>query len=307
MLAPFSSLSPVIKKLIIINGVIFLLGLISPVLNYYLISFFSLDPVILFEFSPKYLFGKPWSIFTYMFLHGSFFHLFANMFFGLWMFGEAVARQIGDREFLKLYLLAGTFAGLLSGVIFNLTGMNISVIGASGAVYAIMFIFCRYNPDAVVLFMFFIPMRVKTLFYVLIAVESFGAIKNLLPSFPSDGIAHTTHLLGFLGGFLYLKYLYKGVSWRPTAPSSPLNKSAIKEFFTKFFKSKKNTESKGVEDKDNLFSSTDSNEALDRILKKVSDYGVHSLTEKEKVFLENISEQRRRQKGNNVHRMDDYR
>ncbi|MGL1934054.1 MAG: rhomboid family intramembrane serine protease [Fibrobacterales bacterium] len=305
MLIPFSELSPAIKKLMIINGVIFLLGAISPIANQYFGALFALDPAIILNFTPEYLFGKPWSVFTYMFLHGSFFHLFANMFFGLWMFGSSVAQQIGDKEFLKLYLISGTFAGIFSALFYVATGQTVSVIGASGATYAILYLFCKYNPESTVLFMFVIPMKVRTLFIVLLVVETFGALRNVFPGFQSDGVAHITHLFGLLGGFLYMKYLYKGslgsgFQFQGTQDTS----------FSNFTDKVKQTFAKTTDKKDehDPHSPHDSNEALDAILKKVSEYGINSLNEKEKQFLEKVSEQRRKQKGEgNIRNLDDYR
>ncbi len=302
MLTPFSYISPVIRNLIIINGVIFLLGMLSPTINYYLGELFALNPAILFSMDADNLFGKPWSVFSYMFLHGSFFHLFANMFFGLWMFGESVARQIGEKEFLKLYLLSGTFAGALSAVLYYATGTNVSIIGASGATYAIMYYFCKFNPQATVLFMFVIPMKVKTLFIVLLAFEGFGALKNMLPQFGSDGVAHATHLFGLLGGFIFMKFIAASKSGNYSFQGS--EESTFSNIADKVKQKFSGDSSKKDHD---VHSPHGTNDTLDTILKKVSDYGVNALSEKEKQFLEKVSEQRRMQKGDNIRNLNDYK
>ncbi|MGL1901561.1 MAG: rhomboid family intramembrane serine protease [Fibrobacterales bacterium] len=301
---PFSEISPVIKKLMIINVVIFLIGMISPVLNQYLYALFGLDPSILLSFSPETLFGKPWSIFTYMFLHGDLMHLGANMIFGLWMFGNTIAQDIGDKEFLKIYLISGTFAGLLSGILYSISGNHVLVIGASGAIYAILFLFYKNHPESTVLLMFVVPMKIKVLFIGMIVIESFLAAKTLIYG-STGGLAHLTHVMGALGGFLYMTFLYKG-----NLSSGFQFQGTQENSFSNFTDKVKQTFAK-TSDKSEEYdphSPHDSNETLDAILKKVSEYGVNSLSENEKQFLEKVSEQRRKQKGEgNISNLDDYR
>lgn len=107
MLSPrgFRVLPPVVKNLLIINGLFFLAtitfsqGLGIDLYDYLSLKYFGSD---LFQ---------PYQLITYMFMHGSFGHLFFNM-FALWMFGSAIENFWGPKRFLFFYLFAGIGAGL---------------------------------------------------------------------------------------------------------------------------------------------------------------------------------------------------
>jgi membrane associated rhomboid family serine protease len=108
--------------LIGVNLVIFIAVQISPDLVYELGLYSSLD----------YFTTRPWGLFTSMFTHYEFFHLFANM-FTLYFFGSFVLRLVGDRWFWLIYLAGG----LLGNILFVLLASNALAIGASGAVFAL--------------------------------------------------------------------------------------------------------------------------------------------------------------------------
>ena len=128
----------VIFMLLVANGLLFALQQFPP---YYLEYFFSLWPIgaVRGDF-------YPWQILSYGFLHGSVAHLVFNMLM-LWMFGVPVAREMGEGGFLRLYLLAGVFAGLCSLGFYGATGNPAVVVGASGAVYGLLVAFARFFPE----------------------------------------------------------------------------------------------------------------------------------------------------------------
>ena len=132
-----------------------------------------------------------------MFVHGSIYHLFSNM-LGLVIFGTILERRIGSKEYLLFYFLTGTLSGVLSFLFYYLTGSYfVFLLGASGALYAVMLLFAVFFPDAMVFVFGIIPMRAITLvvFYFIIEFAS---------SFASDGISHITHLFGLLAALLYI-------------------------------------------------------------------------------------------------------
>ena len=99
------SITPTVKNLLILNILFFVVD--SYIFN--LTNVFALRSV----FSPAFL---PFQFITYMFLHGSFGHLFSNM-FGLFMFGPLLERGWGPKKFLFFYFFTGIGAGLLfSGI-----------------------------------------------------------------------------------------------------------------------------------------------------------------------------------------------
>ncbi len=134
--------------------------------------------------------GYVWQVLTYMFVHGSFFHIFFNM-LGLFIFGTQLEKRMGSSEFLLLYL----FTGLGTGLFALLLGMN--VVGASGAIYALLLAFAVYFPDARII-IWFVPMRAP------IAVLVFTGL-SLVFHFTGfmGGISHLGHLAGIVLSYLY--------------------------------------------------------------------------------------------------------
>ncbi len=142
---------------------------------------------------PKYIY----TCFTYMFAHGSIYHLFSNL-LGLLIFGTIAERAVGSKEYLLYYTLTGTLSGVLSLLFYILTDNYIVfLIGASGALYAVMLLFAVFFPDSIVYVLGILPLRARTLVLVYFVIEFFS-------SFISDGISHTTHLFGIFAGLIYI-------------------------------------------------------------------------------------------------------
>lgn len=134
---------------------------------------------------------------TYMFAHANISHLISNM-LGLLIFGTIIERKVGSKEYLLYYFLCGTLAGILSFLFYYLTGNYfVFLLGASGALYAVMLLFAVFFPDAMVFVFGLIPMRASTLVIVYFVIE-------FASSFVMDGISHMTHLFGLLVGLLYI-------------------------------------------------------------------------------------------------------
>ena len=198
--------------------------------------------------------GWLWQLASYMFLHSVTdpWHLIFNMLV-LWMFGTAVEKAMGTRKFLGFYLSAGIFAGICCCIF---TPQN-PILGASGAIFAIEVAFAMYYPNSVVIFYFF-PIKAK---YLVMLFASFTIINCLLPK---DGnIAHFAHLGGLLYGFLFVRY------------SSTVNN---------FIKTRADrNQFKKIEYQQNF------QVKVDKILEKVHNKGMGSLTRKERAFLNSAS------------------
>ncbi len=155
-----------------------------------------------------HFFGSPYfhiyQFVTYLFLHGSFMHLFFNM-FALWMFGCVIERAWGPKKFLTYYLVCGIGAGLCQEVVQFLMGSYSLTIGASGSIYAILLAFGMTFPEERI-FIFPLPIPIKAKWFVAIyaAIELYSAM-----SASSDGVAHMAHLGGMLFGFLLIRYWQK--------------------------------------------------------------------------------------------------
>ena len=199
-----------------------------------------------------------WQLFTYMFLHGGPFHLLFNMFV-LWMFGCELEGLWGQREFLKYYFITGVGAGILT--VISSPNSFIPTVGASGAIYGLLLAFGVLFPERYIYLYFLIPVKAKYLVVIFGAIEFLAAFSGR----PS-GIAHFAHLGGILVGFLYLK---RGV--------------IRKKLFG------------GVERKERRRYRTirrpgqDAGSEVDRILRKISQEGMDSLTPEERETLDRAS------------------
>jgi membrane associated rhomboid family serine protease len=157
-------------------------------------------------------FGQVATIFTAMFMHGSWFHLFGNMLF-LWIFGDNVEDRFGHFQFSMFYLLVGIAATLAQFAM--APHSSVPNVGASGAIagvlgaYILMFPQSRVN---VLLGPQLVAMPALIVIGLWIALQLFsevGAIANTNETSDVGGVAYMAHIGGFLAGFL-LTFLFRG-------------------------------------------------------------------------------------------------
>lgn len=141
-----------------------------------------------------------WTWVSSVFAHGGLTHIAANS-IGLYFFGPPVERRLGSKRYAVLFLAAGVGAGLAQiGVAFALGEFVSGVVGASGALMAIMGVLTVLNPGLKVYLYFIIPMPLWLLtigFAVLSVFWGFGQIGG------GGGVAHWAHLAGLFIGFAY--------------------------------------------------------------------------------------------------------
>jgi membrane associated rhomboid family serine protease len=143
--------------------------------------------------------GFYWQFITYMFTHANMSHILFNM-LGLFFFGTQVERRLGSSEFILFYLLTGFLAGLFSYLIYIATGMyGVVLLGASGAVFAVLMAFAVFFPHAQIYIMGIFPVRAPVLVIGYTAIELFSQVFSV-----RSGVAHLTHLAGFGFAFLYI-------------------------------------------------------------------------------------------------------
>ena len=143
--------------------------------------------------------GWVWQFVTYMFVHGSPTHLFFNM-FALIMFGRILERTLGTREFLLFYFLCGILGGVVNYLFYLVQGvMGVAVMGASGAIYALLFLCAVMFPSSQILLFFFIPMKMPYAVMMYIAIEVFSQVYGI-----ANGVAHLIHLACILIAWLYV-------------------------------------------------------------------------------------------------------
>ncbi len=178
-----------------INSWVFILAV--NVIVYLSIQLFS-NIVYYTSLVPLYVYFKHyyWQFFTYMFTHASFWHLLSNM-FALFVFAPVIERKIGTGEFLLFYILVGVLSGIASYFTYWYSGMYYTVLlGASGAIYGLMFLFTMLFPEAVLLIFGLIPIRAPLLILIYFFIDFFGM-------FSTDGVAHLVHLYGLLFALIY--------------------------------------------------------------------------------------------------------
>ena len=143
--------------------------------------------------------GWVWQFVTYMFVHGSVMHLFFNM-FALIMFGRVLERTLGTREFLLFYFLCGILGGVINYVFYVIQGsLGVAVMGASGCIYALLFLCAVLFPSARLLLFFFIPMKMPYAVMLYIAIEIFSQVYGI-----ANGVAHLIHLSCIAIAWLYV-------------------------------------------------------------------------------------------------------
>ena len=169
-----------------------------------------------------------WQPLTYMFLHANFSHLFFNM-FAVWMFAPMIERQWGTRRFILYYLVCGLGAAFIQEMVWSMMLSNMSAsysadpltyyaallntIGASGAVFGILFAFGWLYPDVPMFFLFIpIPIRARTFVIIYALIELFAGLGSVA-GLTADHVAHFAHLGGLLFGWLLILY-WRHINWR---------------------------------------------------------------------------------------------
>jgi membrane associated rhomboid family serine protease len=155
--------------------------------------------------------GWIWQFITYMFVHDprSLGHILFNM-FALFIFGQQVERHMGSREFLLYYLLTGMLAGIFSFFAYVLTGRYmVTLMGASGAIFAIQLAFASLFPRSVVFLWGILPLRAPVMVLGFTALELVFIFTNT-----GGNVAHSTHLAGFAFGWLYFMVRFGVNPWR---------------------------------------------------------------------------------------------
>jgi membrane associated rhomboid family serine protease len=196
----FGSIPPVIKNLLIINGLVWLAQIV-----------FGKQGIFLEEFGALWSIGsgnfRIWQLVSYMFMHQAldvqggivFAHILFNM-FALWMFGTILENVWGSKRFLTFYMICGVFAGLTQLIMQAEFGY---AVGASGAIMGVMAGFVYLFPNTP-LFIMFIPIPIKAKYVIpgFMLLDLFG---SFAPQ-QGDNVAHWAHLGGALAGLILVIY-----------------------------------------------------------------------------------------------------
>ena len=216
-------------------------------------------------FVPRLILVRPWTIVTYMFLHAGVMHLAFNM-LALFFFGPRVEERLGSRNFLTLYVISGISGALLSLIM----GPSAAVLGASAAVFGVMLAFAWFWPDAPIHIWGIIPIPARMLVIITTVLSLWSGLGGA-----RSNVAHFAHLGGYAGAWLYLKWLdRKRQSFRKRATAA----APVREL--KF--SKRPEVDLGKVHEVNR-------DEVNRILDKISAFGMSALTAQERLFLSNFA------------------
>lgn len=273
----FLAIPVLIRSLIAVNVAVFAIQALfgglqigNASLNRLIINYLGFDPNFLTAIT------QPWRFVTYMFLHGSGFHLLFNMLW-LWWMGRAVEEGLGPRTFSVIYFGAGIGGAFFHIALSFLYGTSM-VIGASGAVFGIMVAFAYMYPRVPIMLLFLPPIEARFVVAALIALD-------VLFIGAGDNVARLVHLGGAGIGYLLVRAHYKGTDlskfvrpieriWNPDLAGNKKKKSKNKKMYS-------------VSDVEIIEESNESE--LDAILEKISKQGYDGLTAEEKRKLFELS------------------
>jgi len=300
-------LPPVVKNLLIINGIMYLATVVFKTRGIYLSEIFGLH---FFTAQDSGI----WQLVTYMFMHGNFGHLFFNM-FALWIFGAALENTWGQKRFLIYYMVCGIGAGLIQmlviGLQINSLSQNLSpevvqmihengkmilnedknylgdmgalnlainsvTVGASGSVFGLLLAFGMMFPNALIYVYFLLPIKAKWFVMIYGALELIFGVTGT-----QDGVAHFAHLGGMLFGFFLILY------WNKKERFLPFKMPAFRKKKTHRYTVSSNYqyEPQYFTDEEHNYQKKQNEEKTNQILDKISKYGYDSLTKEEKDFL----------------------
>lgn len=209
----------IIKQLIVVNVIVFIGSQFAGDITY---------DVLALHYPKNDLFGV-WQLVTHMFMHGSISHILFNM-FGLWMFGAPLVQMWGKNKFLFFYFSTGIGAALLQLFVYHLqiqdwvnelvgqgyqldaiysslqggqSLFNVTMVGASGALYGVLVAFAVMFPNAE-LMLIFLPIPIKAKYFVplILVMDLFFGFS----SYSMGPIAHFAHVGGAVTGFLIMWY-----------------------------------------------------------------------------------------------------
>ena len=215
-------------------------------------------------FVPAYTFVRPWTLVTYMFVHANLTHILFNM-LALYFFGPRVEERLGETRFITLYAISGIFGAILSLIFAPFA----PIVGASGAIFGVMLAFARFWPTAQIYIMGILPIEARAAVLLMAAISLWSGFRG-----SRTGVADFAHLGGFVGGWLYLKWLdmRQGTKRFRAKVTTNVPRDTLSNW--------KHVDPKSVHEVNR--------DEVNRILDKISASGLGSLTPEERLFLSNF-------------------
>ena len=292
----------IVTQLIGINVVLFLLFALAKVI----LLLFKVDDAGWLDFlslpaSLPLLAQRPWTLFTYMFMHGGVWHLVFNMLWLYW-FGQIALYFFSARHLRGLYVIGGLAGGILYVISYNVFPLfapqvsQSSLVGASASILAIVVATAVKEPNYRLRLLFIGNISMKWLAVITVLIDTL-----LIASDNAGG--HIAHLGGALAGWGFVAGLNKGVDvtewinrvidfigglFRPASYRTRIRPKKQKKTFSSGKKQKKSTETPTNDHStDYTYNQTKKlqSDEIDRILEKIKKSGYAGLTSEEKQKL----------------------
>lgn len=239
------------------------------------------------QFDPGQGLRRPWTFLSYMFVHGGIPHTLGNLLL-LYAFGPPVERRMGSRGFVLFYTYCGVGAALFTLGLSSFTAVP-PLVGATGAILGIGLAFAFAWPEAE-LVLFPLPLRItaRTLVMLLAGINLLVALWN------PDGVAHLGYLGGFAAGYIFLRIQGltvqrtrkepRALTRRPVMAPMPVRQGSpavdLRPAMARPEPAEMHEEYPAEE--------------VDRVLDKISAFGIQSLTADERRFLDEVSKRKRK-------------
>jgi membrane associated rhomboid family serine protease len=289
--SPVPRITPAVQWLVAINVAVYFVQL--TVLT-------QADVQLALGFQRNNLGHQWWTIGTYMFVHGGFWHLVLNM-YALWLFGPRVEWRWTTREFVRFYVFCG-LGGWFAHLVF--VPGNTLLIGASAAVFGVMLAYASLWPDEQLFVFGVIPTTVR---WLVIVVGALNLVGGITASDGQGGVAYLAHIGGLAAGWIYLRMtaavnlgrLRQGVSPVPDEPEDippravpkalPRSRAREREHIDDVVARSNAMVAKHAASRRTSRAPQSEHTALDRVLDKISAHGLESLTDEERRLLDEAS------------------
>jgi membrane associated rhomboid family serine protease len=233
---------------------------------------FNLPNWIALSSDPNILITRPWTLIGYAFFHHGFGHLFFNMMV-LHFSSMLFLTFFNARQFLGLYLMSVLFSGVAFVMGYYFLHLSSTLVGASGAIMAILVATTTYRPVMTVRLLFFGNVKLWHITAVILVLDFMQfRIEN------TGG--HIAHLAGAFFGFIFIKLLQNGIDL-----SRIINIPIQKSRRTPFKKVHKNYSKSTLKQSSRIVVKDKTQQQIDEILDKISQSGYDCLTQEEKEFL----------------------
>jgi membrane associated rhomboid family serine protease len=283
-------MTPWVRRLLIANTAIYLLIALSR----FLPGLGTLLGALALRPAQAYL--APWSLITYAFLHASLFHLLGNLLV-LYFFGPRLEEHWGSRGFIQVYLIAAAGGAVASILLLALAPAGM-IVGASGAVLGLLLAYALLWPDQEVHIWGIFPLRVKWLVAIIAGINLMMAVEG-----SGGGIAWLAHLGGMAAAFLWLRSPWAPRGWGsvPTPARQGAGGRSPGATVAAWLGRARGSGPRPVDRRPTPVApkartrraERELLDDIDRILDKISDHGMQSLTPEERSRLDEVSRNRR--------------